>query len=51
MTIKFSKPNIFSEDLNLVKKTIKSGWLTHGINTLKFEEKFKKFTMTDSFTR
>lgn len=44
MTIKFSKPNIFSDDLNLVKKTIKSGWLTHGINTLKFEEKFKKFT-------
>ena len=44
MTIKFSKPNIFSDDLNLVKKTIKSGWLTHGKNTSKFEEKFKKFT-------
>ena len=44
MSIKFSKPNIFDEDLNLVKKTIKSGWLTHGKNTKMFEEKFQKYT-------
>ena len=44
MSIKFSKPNIFESDLKLVKKTIKSGWLTHGKNTTKFEEKFKKYT-------
>jgi perosamine synthetase len=44
MSIKFSKPNIFESDLKLVKKTIKSGWLTHGKNTTKFEEKFKEYT-------
>lgn len=44
MNIKFSKPNIFLPDLNLVKKTIKSGWLTHGKNTHEFEEKFKDYT-------
>ena len=43
MGVKFSKPNIFANDLNLVKKTIKSGWLTHGKNTTKFEKKFKKY--------
>ena len=37
MSIKFSKPNIFASDLKLVKKTIESGWLTHGKNTTKFE--------------
>ena len=44
MYIKFSKPNIFDADLSLVKKTIKSGWLTHGKNTKMFEEKFQKYT-------
>ena len=44
MNIKFSKPNISEPDLNLVKKTIQSGWLTHGKNTRQFEEKFKAFT-------
>jgi len=44
MSVKFSKPNIFAADLDLVKKTIKSGWLTHGENTTKFEEKFKNYT-------
>ena len=44
MSIKFSKPNITNSDLDLVKKTIKSGWLTHGKNTTMFEEKFKKYT-------
>jgi dTDP-4-amino-4,6-dideoxygalactose transaminase len=42
--IKFSKNNIDNKTLNLVKKTIKSGWLTHGKNTQKFENEFKKFT-------
>ena len=44
MTIKFSQPNISDGDLNLVKKTIKSGWLTHGKNTTEFEKKFRTFT-------
>ena len=44
MSVKFSKPNIFAADLELVKTTIKSGWLTHGKNTSKFEEKFRNYT-------
>ncbi len=44
MNVKFSKPNIYEEDLKLVKKTIKSGWLTHGKNTSLFEQKFKAYT-------
>ena len=28
--IKFSIPNISKQDINLVGKIIKSGWLTHG---------------------
>ena len=46
MNIKFSIPNIFNKDLNLVKKIIKSGWLTHGKYTSLFEDEFKKFTNT-----
>ena len=42
--IKFSKPNISQKDLSLVKKIIKSGWLTHGKFTDLFEKKFKDFT-------
>lgn len=42
--IKFSKINISQADINLVGKIIKSGWLTHGKFTKKFEDKFKKFT-------
>jgi len=44
MSIKFSKPNINDADLNLVKKVLKSGWLTHGKNTSLFEQKFKSYT-------
>lgn len=42
--IKFSIPNISESDTNLVSKILKSGWLTHGKYTIKFEEEFKKFT-------
>lgn len=44
MAIKFSRPNIYPTDINLVKKIIKSGWLTHGKNTEAFEKKFKNFS-------
>ncbi len=44
MSVKFSKPNISNADLELVKSTIKSGWLTHGKNTSLFEKEFRKFT-------
>ena len=42
--IKFSKLNISNADINLVGKIIKSGWLTHGKFTQRFEDQFKKFT-------
>ena len=44
MTIKFSKQNISNKAIDLVSKSIKSGWLTHGKNTEKFELEFKKYT-------
>ena len=42
--IKFSIPNISKQDINLVSKIIKSGWLTHGKYTSLFEHEIKKFT-------
>ena len=42
--IKFSIPNISKQDINLVGKIIKSGWLTHGKYTALFEDEIKKFT-------
>jgi len=42
--IKFSIPNISKQDINLVSKIIKSGWLTHGKYTTLFEKEVKKFT-------
>ena len=44
MIIKFSKPDILKTDLIKINKTISSGWLTHGKNTLEFESKFSRFT-------
>ena len=45
-SIKFSIPNISNNDIKLVGKILRSGWLTHGKYSLLFEEKFKKFTKT-----
>tara|TARA_B100000963_G_scaffold144100_1_gene125557 strand:+ start:11241 stop:12353 length:1113 start_codon:yes stop_codon:yes gene_type:complete len=42
--IPFSKPDINRIDLKRVEKCIKSGWLTHGPNTKKFEKIFRDFT-------
>ena len=42
--IKFSKHNIEKKDLDIVKKIIASGWLTHGNYTSLFEKQIKKFT-------
>ena len=36
--IPFSKPDINKQDLKRVEKSIKSGWLTHGPNSKKFEK-------------
>ena len=42
--IKFSIPNISEQNINLVGKIIRSGWLTHGKYTSLFENEIKKFT-------
>ncbi len=42
--IKFSKLSIEKKDLDIVKKIIAGGWLTHGKYTSLFEEQIKKFT-------
>jgi len=44
MKIKFSKTEITSGDIKDVSKVLKSGWLTHGEYSGKFEEALKKFT-------
>ena len=44
MKIKFSKAEITSNDIKDVSKVLKSGWLTHGAYTYKFEDALKKFT-------
>ena len=42
--IKFSKSNIATKDINVVKNIISSGWLTHGKYTKLFENELKKYT-------
>ena len=44
MIVPFSKSEIRHNDIKLVSKILKSGWLTHGKYTNLFEDKFKKFT-------
>ena len=42
--IKFSVANINNKLINDVNSVLKSGWLTHGRFTEKFESEIKKFT-------
>ena len=44
MKINFSSNKITKSDINHVGNILKSGWLTHGKNTINFENEFKKFT-------
>ena len=41
MKIPLCKPSIDEKELNLIKKSIKTGWLTHGPENVKFESNFK----------
>ncbi len=43
-SIKFSSPQIFTNDLKEMNQSILSGWLTHGNYTKKFEKEICKFT-------
>ena len=42
--INFSRNPITKKDRSLVSKILKSGWLTHGLYSQKFEYEFSKFT-------
>ena len=42
MKIPLCKPSIDEKELNLIKKSIKTGWLTHGPENVKFESNFNK---------
>ena len=44
MKIEFSKKEINNDDINKVNQVIISGWLTHGKNTLQFENLISKYT-------
>lgn len=43
----FALPSIGDEEINEVKSTMLSGWLTTGPQTKKFEEKFSEYTGSD----
>lgn len=40
--ISLSKPNISKKEINIINKSPKSGWLTHGQNNHIFEKNFSK---------
>ena len=44
--IPLCKPSIKKNELKLVNKVLKSGWLAHGDYNLKFEKSFAKFIGT-----
>lgn len=41
--IKFSKPLIGKEEIQAANNVLSSGWLTTGLITKKFENRFKKY--------
>ena len=42
MKISLSKPELDKKDISIIVNSLKSGWLTHGPENLKFENFFKK---------
>ena len=43
----FSRPSLFKEDINEVIDSLKSGWITTGPKTEKFEQLFSEYLGTD----
>ncbi len=48
MQIPFHKPYITEEEINEVVESLKSGWLTMGPKTIKFEEEFRKYVFGEN---
>ena len=42
MKVALSKPSITNKELSLISNSLKSNWLTHGPNNIKFEHKFSQ---------
>ena len=40
--IELFKPTLSNKDYNIITSSLKTGWLTHGVNNLKFENAFSK---------
>ena len=40
MKVSLSKPNITNKEIQIIKSNLRSKWLTHGPNNLKFESNF-----------
>jgi perosamine synthetase len=47
MQIPFHKTHTTDDEINAAVTAIKSGWLTMGPTTVKFEDKFKEFVECD----
>ena len=43
MHIPFHRPYITESEIDAVKDTLKSGWLTMGPKTIEFEEGFRRY--------
>ena len=41
--VKFFQPIIDKREINSITSVLRSGWLTNGIKTIKFENQIKKF--------
>ena len=47
MKIPLCKPSISSKDIQIINKSLKSGWLTHGPENYKFEKNFSKYVKSN----
>ena len=42
MKVSLSKPSITNKELQIIQRSLKSNWLTHGPNNIRFEKNFSK---------
>ena len=41
MKVSLSKPSITNKELQIIQRSLKSNWLTHGPNNIRFEKIFQ----------